>query len=268
MAQVEIVRDIELRMNRKTSLNRLVDISDWEASGILSNIMGELHEGVYIHRKAWEYALCIHGLATLGVVREDSRAIAIGAGSERPLYYFANHIQDMVATDIYNDPDREGNPAMLTTPEAFAPFEYRRSHLTVRRMSGTDLEYKDNLFDFAFTLSSIEHFGSRENQKAAMEEMRRVVKPGGIICVATELILNDATHPEYFTLQELERTIIDTAGLTMVGGDLDLRVSRSLYENPIELDVEQNHHISPHIVLKNKAGVIWTSVMMFFRKDV
>ena len=266
MAGVEIVKDIEMRMNRTRSLNRLADISDWEQEGVHSKIMEELREGVYIHRKAWEYAHCIHGLTTLGAVAEDARAIAVGAGHERPLYYFANQIQEMVATDIYEDPEHEGNPEMLVSPEAFAPFPYRHSHLVVRRMSGTDLMYDDSTFDFAFTLSSIEHFGSRDNQKRAMEEMRRVVKPGGVICVATELILNRGTHPEYFTLQELQAVILSNPGLTMVGGDLDLRISRSLFENPIELDVEHNFRVSPHIVLKS-GNVIWTSVMMFFRKD-
>lgn len=266
MASISIVPDMTIRMNRKSSLNRLVDISDWEVAGTLSDIMRELNEGVYIHRKSWEYAMCVHGLTTLGVVTDNARAIAVGAGSERPLYYFANKISEMVATDIYDDPEREGNPAMLTTPENFAPFDYRRDHLTVKRMSGTNIEYADESFEFAFTLSSIEHFGSRENQKTTMREMRRVVKPGGIICVATELILNDETHPEYFTLGELQSTIIDNDGLTMVGGDLDLRISRSLYENPIDLSAEQNTRISPHIVLK-QGDVIWTSVMLFFQRD-
>lgn len=76
-----------------------------------------------VHRKSWEYALCIHGLETLGVVTPESRALLIGAGSERPLYYSANHVREMVATDLHDDPYREGTPAMLTTPEAFRPFE-------------------------------------------------------------------------------------------------------------------------------------------------
>lgn len=132
-------------------------------------------------------------------------------------------------------------------------------------MNATQLDYAPDTFDFAFTLSSIEHYGSRENSHRAMVEMQRVVKPGGIVCVATELILNGKHHDEYFTLNELQRVIIETPGLKLAGGDPDLRISRSLVENPIELDVETNFHISPHIVLKH-GEVVWTSVMLFFQK--
>ena len=263
--RVSVLRDIEMRMSQKNSLNRLCDISDWVVGGKLTQIMKELNEGCYIHRKAWEYALCILGLDQLGVVRPESRAVAVGAGSERPLFYFANKIQEMVATDLYDNPDHEGNPAMLTTPERFAPFDYRRGHLTVKRMSGTELGYADSTFDFAFSLSSIEHFGSRENSKKAVVEMERVLKPGGIACIATELILNGASHPEYFTLDELKVNILESSGMRLVGGDLDLRISRSLVENPIELDVETNHQVSPLIVLK-VGGMVWTSVMLFMQK--
>jgi SAM-dependent methyltransferase len=178
----------------------------------------------------------------------------------------ANHIQEMVATDLYDNPDHEGNPVMLTHPEAFAPFPYRENHLVVKRMDATQIDYPNETFDFCFTLSSIEHFGSRENSRMAMEEMRRVVKRGGIICVATELILNDSTHHEYFTLKELQETIINVDGLNLVGGELDLRISRSIVENPIRLDFEKDLHVSPHIVMQHGENV-WTSVILFFQKS-
>lgn len=264
--RIQVVRDIDLRMSRKTSLNRLCDISDWEAGGELSLIIQSLGEGAYIHRKSWEYAMCVYGLEKLVKIDESSRAISVGAGYERPLYYYANRIKEMVATDLYEFPDNEGTPVMLTNPEKFAPFEYRRDHLTVKRMNALELEYEDNTFDFAFTLSSIEHFGSRDNSRKAVLELNRVLKPGGVACIATELIINNATHHEYFTLNELRETIINVPGFHLVGGDLDLRISQSLYQNPIELDIEPNLRISPHIVLKS-GNVIWTSVILFLQKD-
>jgi SAM-dependent methyltransferase len=206
--------------------------------------MRDLNEGVYIHRKAWEYALAIYGLEQLGAVKDDARAIAVGAGSERPLYYFANRIREMVATDLYDDPDHEGTPHMLESPERFAPFEYRRDHLRVKRMDAAHLEFEDEAFDFAFSLSSIEHFGSRDRIRQAVREMARVVKGDGIVCL---IIVHGSDD------------------LQLVGGPLDLRVSRSLVENPIQVDVERNQHVSPHIVLYG-GGVLWTSLSLFFRK--
>jgi SAM-dependent methyltransferase len=136
-------------------------------------------------------------------------------------------------------------------------------------MNGMDLKFASNSFDFAFTLSSIEHFGSRENIKKAMSEIYRVLKPGGVLCLATELILNNAHHPEYFTLDEFKKYILESTEIKfkLVGGDLDLRISRSLVMNPVELDVEKNLNVSPHIVLKS-GNVIWTSVICVLQKEM
>jgi ubiquinone/menaquinone biosynthesis C-methylase UbiE len=146
--------------------------------------MQSLDEAVYIHRKAWEYAYCIFGLTHLGVVKPNSKAIAIGAGHEKTLFYFANRIQKMIATDLYNGWGKggEGDPSMLTTPEKFAPFPYKKENLDAYQMDGTDLKFEDNSFDFAYSLSSIEHFGNRESVEKAMCEIYRVLKPGGVLC--------------------------------------------------------------------------------------
>lgn len=262
---VQVVDDIEMREAARNSLNRLCNLSDWRPTGELADVMRRLAEPHTVHRKAWEYALCVHGLEKLGAVREDGQALAVGAGYERPLFYFANRIQRMVATDLYNNPSGEGSPDMLKSPEKFAPFEYRKSHLEVLQMSGDDLKFPSNHFDFVFSLSSIEHFGGREKQRKSLEEMRRVVKPGGIITLATELILNDASHDEYFTLTELEATLIRCPGLELTGGALDLRIERSLVEYPVMMDETRHPAVSPHIVLFSK-GVLWTSVMLFLQK--
>lgn len=262
---IKITKDIDLRISSRTSLNRLCDISDWRNTGEICNVMRTLGEGVFIHRKQWEYAYCIYGLTQLGVVNPKSRAIAIGAGHERPLYYFANQIAKMIATDLYNGWGIESDSRMLITPEIFAPFSYRKENLEVYQMSGTHLNFPENSFDFAFTLSAIEHFGSRENVKAAMSEIYRVLKPGGVVCITTELILNTFHHPEYFSFAEFKENILESTDMVLDGGELDLRISHSIVHNPIDLDVEIDLNISPHIVLKRK-NVIWTSIICFLRK--
>lgn len=199
------------------------------------------------------------------MVKSNSKAIAVGAGHERPLFYFANQITKMVATDLYNNWGVDGDSSMLTTPEKFTPFPYRNENLEVYQMNGTDLKFADNSFDFAFTLSSIEHFGSRENVREAMSEICRVLKPGGVLCLTTELILNNSHHPEYFTFDELRKYILESTEMKVVGGEIDLRISRSIVLNPIELDIEKDLNISPHIVLK-QGNVIWTSIICFLQK--
>ncbi len=262
---IRAVPDDVMRDADRPSLNRLCTTVDWEAHGVLSKVMNELNDSVCIHRKSWEYALCIHGLRQLDAVRPTSKAIAVGAGYERPLFLYANEIELMIATDLYDNPDHEGQPAMLTSPEDFAPFEYRHDHLQVLRMSGDQLDFPDEEFDFAFCLSSIEHFGSRETQRKSLAEMRRVLKPGGVAAIATELILNDGTHDEYFTYAELEEMFLRAPGFELVGGDLDLRIQQSLLDSPVDLDRHRNTNVSPHITLFTD-GCLITSVMLFLQR--
>ena len=262
---VEIVPDDVMRRERPVSLNRLCNIRDWEIGNGLSLIMKELNENIGIHRKMWEYAICIEGCTKLGCVTPEARALAVGAGYERPLYYFANRIELMVATDLYENSHDEGKPEMLTTPELFAPFEYRRENLKVLQMNGDDLRFSDNEFDFVFCLSSIEHFGSREIIKKSLGEMIRVVRPNGIICIITELILNGMSHYEYFKPEEISSIFLSFPNAELVGGDFDLRIQKSLMEYPVNLSEPGNTGISPHIIL-DANGVIFTSLSIFLRK--
>lgn len=157
-----VLSDDELREITRTSLNRMPDASDWIPGERFTDILRELGQPVKIHRKAWEYAVAIKGLERLGMVRPDARAIAVGAGTEPPLYYFANHIARMVAIDLYEFPDNEGTPAMPEDPQSFAPFAYREDRLEVCLMPGDKLDFPGGSFDFLSCLSSLKHFGSRE----------------------------------------------------------------------------------------------------------
>ena len=264
MLEISVLPDDEMRELERPSLNRLCNTLDWSAWGPLSNVMNEMQDSVTIHRKSWEYALCVFGLRQLGVVADESVALAVGAGYERPLYLFANTVGRMVATDLYDNPEHEGRPDMVTNPDRYAPFAYRRERLEVMQMSGDNLRFDDDTFDFAFCLSSIEHFGSRETQRNSLDEMRRVTRRGGVLSIATELILNDGSHHEYFRPDELAEMFLEHPRLELVGGDLDLRIQQSLIDYPIDLNSSQNVNASPHVTVLTD-GCLITSVMLFLR---
>ncbi|HMA49101.1 MAG TPA: class I SAM-dependent methyltransferase [Magnetospirillaceae bacterium] len=262
---VPVLPGLAMRDNGTISLNRLPDISDWRIGSRFSNILGELNCGRYIHRKDWEYGLCIEGLEKLGVVHPDAQALAVGAGYERPLFYFANKVARMVATDLYDNPDHEGKPAMLTQPWSFSPIEYRRDRLEVLRMPGNQLEFPDDSFDFLFCLSSIEHFGSREIIRQSLDEMKRVLKPGGIACVITELILQGPPHHEYFQPDELTSMFLSDPTFPLVGGEMTMNISQEMFNLPVSVLSAEDLTSSPHIVLSDGER-LWTSASMFLRK--
>lgn len=260
-----VVPDNEMRERVRTSLNRLPDPSDWLPGDRLTDLMREMSQPICIHRKSWEYAICIKGLTDLKIINPETVGLAVGAGSESPLYWFANNIRRMVATDLYDNPAHEGTPAMLANPKAFAPFAYREDHLEVYRMGGDALAFSDGTFDFVFCLSSIEHFGSRAIQRKSLDEMARVLRPGGVACVITELILTDHSDKEYFRWEELDEMFLKHPHFELVGGAPDLSISASQVAYPVDLTNSKFINRSPHIMLK-RGEMLWTSFSMFLKR--
>jgi SAM-dependent methyltransferase len=234
--------------------------------GPFTDILSVINWADIIHRKQWEFGFCILGLESLGVVTPTASAISVGAGSERPLYYFANKIDRMLATDVYGKyPGNEAPGEMLTSPEKCAPFEYRKDHLVVEYADALELPYPDGSFDFGFSLSSIEHFGGPEQTEKAMGEIHRVLKPRGVFCITTELILTRGELSEAYSVEQLQRHLIDSTPLALVEDQIDLSISASLLLYPIDVEHEADLHVSPHIVLKSH-GELFTSLMLFLRK--
>lgn len=265
IGQPEIVSDSIMRQSARASWNRLPSTFDWRIWGPFCATIAHLRDGHGMHRKSWEFATCIQGLDALLPPRPEFKAFATGAGCERPLYHYANVVLEMHATDLYDLSHPEGQPSMLSNPSAHAPFPFRESHLFVQRMDGRNLDFRDGQFDFGFSLSSIEHFGTREEQRHAFSEMIRVTRPGGVLCVVTELILNDARHEEYFSPEELNEVFFTDPRVKLVGGEPDLRVQQSLFDYPCDLRDSENVDKSPHLVLTD-GQVIWTSFSMFFQR--
>jgi SAM-dependent methyltransferase len=252
------------------SLCKVCDLPDWENEEFLS-ILDELHLSFgreNKHRKHWEFAQGIYGLKKLDCLTPEATAIGVGAGREHPIYYLANVMAKVHATDIYGIGDFEQTDAfseMLVYPEKFAPFPYRKEHLVVQYMDGCDLKYPDNCFDIAFSFSSIEHFGSHEASSKAVQEMARVLRPGGTAVITTEVILNNVSHPEFFLPDELYEFLVHPSGLKLVE-DIDFTISQSLLEKPVDLS-KDCLNVFPHILCQ-VGKVVFTSVLMFLQKSV
>ncbi len=257
--------DWELRFDPRDALNRLCDISDWRNGRVL-DLMVELGYRPGIARKAWEEATCLYGLEKLGVIRPDAEIISIGAGMEHSLFWLANRVRRVVATDMYGPEWGFAADDLDELARQSAPFPYAEDHLVVRRMSGADLAFEAGTFDAAYTLSSIEHFGGHDVARRAVMEMGRVLRPGGVACVVTELLLTTLPRPERFTTRELREYLIDGVGMDLIEEEIDLRISESLLAHPINRHYETDLSISPHIVLIDADGHVWTSVVLFFRK--
>jgi ubiquinone/menaquinone biosynthesis C-methylase UbiE len=171
---------------------KLCDLRDFDDPRFLERI-GDIVPGLephqQVHRKLWEYAMLTLFLEEVGALDEATEALSVAAGHEEVLYWLANRIGRIVASDIYGVGQfahREADVTMLEDPARFAPYPYREDHLEVVEMNALDLKFPDDSFDVVFSLSSIEHFGERKEIVRAAREMYRVLRPGGYAFVVTE----------------------------------------------------------------------------------
>lgn len=250
-------------------LCKICDEADWVDEGWLGLLdalgVGEMRERK--HRKGWEWAQGLYALGQFGLLRDDAVGLGVGAGAEQVLFYLANRVGMVYATDIYGSGEFAGETAfadMLTHPARFARVPFRPDHLTVLHMDGRKLDFASNSFDFAFSFSSIEHFGGHAASGAAVREIGRVLKPGGVAVLTTELILNGRPRGDYFLPIEIQRSCIQGSGLDLIE-DIDYTVSPLTISHALDCRRPSYRSAAPHIVLRFR-DVAWTSICLVLEK--
>jgi len=208
----------------------------------------------------------VYGLTRLNRLTDETRILSVGAGHERVLYWLANHAGHVIATDMYEGiwrsiGDQEGDEQVLRTPVDYAPFPYRVDHLTFLKMDGCALGLAYGCVDVAYSLSSIEHFGGVAGARAAIAEMARTVRPGGIVAVATECVVAGPPHEETFQPAEI-RALFDFPALRLVQPIDDRVYERYDY---LAVDLYRNPHQTPHMVVRWN-DTVFTTVMVFLEK--
>jgi SAM-dependent methyltransferase len=229
-------------------------------------------------RKHWEVAMSVRALRDFGALRPDAEILGVGAGTETTVFYLTRHARRVVATDLYLAPgdwEREAHPLMLIAPERLAPMPFERDRLVVQHMDGRWLRFPDDSFDGIFSSGSIEHFGGFEDIAAAAYEMGRVLKPGGVLTLATELLLQGPPGSTgwpgvvLFSAETLRRQIIEASGLKPVDAP-DLSVSERTLATGSPLvemirEIENGRESFPHLVLTHDSQV-FGSVHLTLRK--
>ena len=231
-----------------------------------------------VYRKGWEWTHAIWGLEQLGMIHPQHRAIGVGAGRECVIFWLGDRLRTVVASDLYgaarwsDTGGREADAAVLEDPQRFCPRPIRSDVIEFKTLDGTDLGfYPADTFDFAWSLSSIGRFGlTRASVRRHATGLARVVRPGGIVAVATEYLLlaEEQTHPEYLVqpagfgkARHQCRCLISRSSPNRSTG-LSHRKSFSLIQSYFLHGIERTRR---HVVL-NDGSVQWTSVMFFLRK--
>jgi SAM-dependent methyltransferase len=282
MSQI-VHSDVSARTDRPP-LSRVCALSDWDQPR-LAELMEEIAPGseptTQRHRKLWEFALGVEALERAGMLGEEAMGLSIGAGHEPIVYYLANRCRWIFATDLYGAggfSGSESDRAMLVDPDLYAPYPYRRRRLTVVYMDALDLRFEDGAFDFAVSFGSIEHFGGREAAAASMAEMARVLRPGGLAFVTTEVAVDGGPHAslsdfDIFTPETLSALVEGEPRLEWFDG-VDLTVPEEPDLEALDLgevwaQLDAGAQIFPHVRLEIGTGEgrrRFTSVSLTLRR--
>ena len=193
---------------------KFCDVRDFDDPIIrerIEDIVPDLEPEAVRQRKNWEYAMLTLFFEDCGLLRDDATILSVGAGHETVLFWLANRVRKVVATDIYGEGafgQREADRTMFTDPASFSPYPYREQHLEVRHMDARALDFAGSSFDAVFSLSSIEHFGSWADIRRSAREVGRVLRPGGAAFIATECFLG----------RSLVTRAVQEAGSRVTGG--------------------------------------------------
>jgi hypothetical protein len=107
-----------------------------------------------------------------------------------------------------------------------------------------------------------------------MMEMERVLKPGGIAAIATEYILNDKEHVEFFNRRTIYSDLISKLDKIKLVEPLDLRITTKTldavmdYQSAVNWIVSSDEFKKSHpLVLIRINDILLTSVMLVFQKQ-
>jgi len=222
-------------------------------------------------RKGYEWTQCIYGLDLLGAIKPEARGLGVGAGHEPVIFWLADRVAHVTATDLYgnaewqNSREAEGSADVFERPEQYCARPIAGDRFSFESADGTRLPYADASFDFCWSLSSIEHFGGHEAAAEAMREMARVTRPGGFVCVATEVMLSSWRHPEFFSRRQFARHVLRASpDLTPVAPMNWSSPPREYLDDPVILwgGVRRKRR---HVVMRD-GSFVWTSAIAFLRK--
>ncbi len=301
MAALMAAKTADLELTRRYV--KLCDVRDFDdpiVQARIDDIVPGLDPEARRHRKKWEYAMLTLFFEDLGLLREDAEILSVGAGHETVLFWLANRVSKVVATDIYGEGafgEQEADRTMLTDPASFSPYTYREEHLDVRHMDARRLEFPDESFDAVFSLSSIEHFGSWADIRRSAQEIGRVLRPGGAAFIATECFLGRSLVTRsvqeagsratggrmfgamrVFTPKTLISEIVEPSGLELVQPP-DTTLPSESVQNVIELQSDNRITSAsgaefPHVVVRAKRNLgpvhvhtqRWTSIGLAMTK--
>lgn len=155
----------------------------------------QFHATLRHHRKLWEFVFICQALDERGLLREGSRGLGFGVGTEPLAALFAARGCQITATDM--SPDQiEAAGWAETQQHAAGKANLRHSYLCDDALFERNVDFRvcdmnhvpDDLtgFDFCWSSCALEHLGSLEKGLQFIERSIECLKPGGWAIHTTE----------------------------------------------------------------------------------
>lgn len=259
------IRATTLRLPSRLSYNRLCNVEDFEhpeLRPLLREIFRQQLERVGPSfplgretRKEWEVAMAARTLADFGCLHDQAEVLGVGAGHEPTIFWLTNRVRRVFATDLYLQPGvwtEFCNSSMLTDPGRHWPSAWDPRRLVAQHMDALELRFPDASFDGVFSSSSIEHFGGPAEVRRSIEEILRVLKPGGVLTISTEF-RTEGPGPGIpgtllFDEQEVRELFLDGLDWDLLSPlDLEVTPATAASECPVmEYIDDLNNHFGRH----------------------
>ena len=227
----------------------------------------------FLNRKTWEIGMAIYSFDHFDLLDGTKEFLGIGAAKEETISVLSNCSKRVFATDIYLNQGtwmdwHDGQLLIDARSQMGSNYNHRR--VVWQHVDGRDLPYEDNSFDGIFSCSSIEHFGNEDDIRKSIEEVCRVLKPGGVAAISSEYKISGEgdgfANVQLFDRDRIQRVWldgIDWEPVDFLDEELDdtefIDFERSIYDK----QYQQAAH--PHIKLDNN-DYKWTSVHFTFIK--
>jgi len=214
------------------------DLDTEEARSFLSDLTTPI-----LSRKSWENFFHYSILNNNSLLHKESVGISFGAGREHLIYYMSNKVKKIYATDLYQKDTVWVGTANTDSPDKYVKtnplLDFTDSALDVMYADMRDLSYfSDNYFDFAYSSCSISHIGYYNDFLQHLKEAYRVLKPGGVYVVTTEITESGKFIPTHgmhmFNIDILGKLVKESGFNT--SEEFDFNVSSSLENMPMPLD--------------------------------
>lgn len=165
-------------------------------------IVSRLKHPFVWHRKLWEFVFVVHHLTESGIVKQGSRGLVFGVGSERLPALFASMGAEIVATDApieigneWQSTNQYSNSLELLRYPEIIDNDLFDSKVTFRHCDMNNIAPDLVGFDFNWSACCFEHLGGLEaGMQFVINAVEQTLRPGGVAVHTTEFNLSSNTE--------------------------------------------------------------------------